>query len=226
MMVTDGERLTFGKMHNPVRGILHGTAAMLSLVGGAALWVRSTGDLSRQLALLVFAVSLVALYAASSLYHSVPWRSVWKARMQRLDHAMIYVLVAGTYTPLALVVLHGWPQWMALGATWGIASIGIAQKACRPRVGDWFSITMQTVQGWFALPLLGPLAQQLPRAALAQVAVGGVLYTLGMVLFVTKRPRLWPRVFSYHEVFHVFVVAGSAMHYVVMFRYVAGFGGT
>jgi hemolysin III len=224
-MAPHGERLTFGKMQNPVRGILHGTAAMLSLVGGVALWVRSTGDLSRQLALLVFAVSLVALYAASSLYHSVPWRTVWKARMQRLDHAMIYVLVAGTYTPLALVVLHGWPRWMALGTTWGIAWIGIAQKACAPRVGDWFSITMQTVQGWCALPLLGPLAQQLPRMALVQVAVGGVLYTLGMVLFVTKRPRLWPRVFSYHELFHVFVVAGSAMHYAVMFRYVAGFGG-
>jgi hemolysin III len=221
-----GDRLTFGKMQNPVRGILNGTAAVLSVAGGVVLWIRSAGDPSRQLALLVFALSLVALYAASSLYHSVPWRGVWKTRMQRVDHAMIYVLVAGTYTPIALVVLEGWPRWTAFGGTWGIALVGIAQKICRPAVGDWFSITMQTIQGWLALPLLGPLAQQLPWGALLQVMLGGVLYTLGMALFVTKRPRLWPRVFSYHEVFHVFVVAGSAVHYAVMFRYVAGFPGT
>ena len=225
-MCAHGERLTFGKMQNPVRGILHGTAAVLSVAGGIVLWVRSAGDPSRQLALLVFALSLVALYAASSLYHSVPWRSVWKARMQRLDHAMIYVLVAGTYTPITLVVLEGWPRWTAFGATWAIASVGIGQKLCRPAVGDWFSITMQTIQGWLALPLLGPLAHQLPWGALLQVVLGGVLYTLGMALFVSKRPRLWPRVFSYHELFHVFVVAGSAVHYAVMFRYVAGFPGT
>src|SRR5882724_9764814 len=112
-------------MQNPVRGILHGTAAALSLAGGIALWIRSSGDPARQLALLIFALSLIALYTASSLYHSVPWRAVWKARMRRLDHAMIYVLVAGTYTPIALVVLEGAPRWMALAATWGIAAVGI-----------------------------------------------------------------------------------------------------
>ena len=93
------ERLTFGKMQNPVRGFLHGAAAAASLVGTVLLWTRGAGDVSRQLALLVFGVSLLALYTVSSLYHSVPWREPWKARMQRLDHAMIYVLVAGTYTP-------------------------------------------------------------------------------------------------------------------------------
>jgi hemolysin III len=208
-------------MQNPVRGILHGSAALLSVAGAVALWVRGAGDPGRQLALLVFGVSLVALYTASTLYHSIPWRAVWKARMQRLDHAMIYVVVAGTYTPIALVVLEGWARWTALGATWSIAAIGIAQKIWLPAVGDWFSITMQTVQGWLALPLLGPLAHQMPSGALAQVILGGTLYTVGMVLFVTKRPRLWPRVFSYHELFHVFVVAGSATHYAVMFRYIA-----
>jgi hemolysin III len=217
------ERLTLGKMQNPVRGILHGTAAALSLAGGIALWIRSSGDPARQLALLIFAFSLIALYTASSLYHSVPWRAVWKARMRRLDHAMIYVLVAGTYTPIALVVLAGAPRWTALAATWGIAAVGIWQKVCRPAVGDWFSITMQTIQGWLALPLLSPLAHQLPSSALFQMILGGALYTVGMVMFVSKRPRLWPRVFSYHEVFHLFVVAGSTVHYAMMFRYVAAY---
>lgn len=221
-MFPHGERLTLGKMQNPVRGILHGTAAVLSVAGAIVLWLRSDGDLSRQLALLVFGLSLVALYTTSSLYHSVPWRGVWKARMQRLDHAMIYVLVAGTYTPIVLVAVGGWLRWTALGTTWGIAAVGIAQKVYRPGVGDWLSITMQTIQGWIGLTLVGPLARQFPVGALLLVLLGGLLYTVGLVVFVTKRPRLWPHVFSYHEVFHLFVVAGSAAHYAAIFRYVAG----
>lgn len=215
------DRVTFLGLHNPIRGFLHGSAALLSIVGAALLWSRGAGDVGRQCALLVFTVSLVALYSVSSLYHSVPWSGVWKARMQRIDHSMIYLLVAGTYTPIAVVALDGWPKVIALVAVWGVAVVGILQKVWRPRVGDWFSITMQTVQGWLALPLLGPLAQALSGPALALTILGGILYTVGMVLFVTRRPRLWPRVFSYHEVFHIFVVCGSAAHYAMIFRYIA-----
>jgi hemolysin III len=217
------ERFTLGRMQNPVRGLLHGSAAIASVAGGVAMWAHCA-DLSRQMAMLVFALSLVALYTASSLYHSFPWSEVWKERMQRVDHCMIYVLVAGTYTPIACIVLEGWPRYWALGAAWGIALGGILQKAMWPRVGDWFSITMQTTQGWLALPLLWPLAQRLPAPALWLMGIGGVLYTVGMVFLVTERPRLWPRVFSYHEAFHVCVVAASALHYTVMFAYVAPFG--
>jgi len=219
------DRLTLGKMQNPVRGFLHGTAAAASVVGAVVLCAQCAGDLPRQLALLVFGLSLVGLYTGSSLYHSVPWSRVWKARMQRVDHAMIYLLVAGTYTPLACIVLDGWLRWAALGAAWGIALVGILQKIFLPRIGDWFSIALQTTQGWVALPLFVPLAQRLPYPAVVLGALGGVLYTTGMVCLVTERPRLWPRVFSHHEVFHIFVVAGSAAHYAMTFLYVAQFPG-
>jgi hemolysin III len=145
--------------------------------------------------------------------------------MQRVDHSMIYILVAGTYTPLACIVLDGWLRWAALGTAWGIALVGILQKIFLPKVGDWFSITLQTTQGWVALPLFVPLAQRLPYPALLLTALGGVLYTVGMVCMVTQRPRLWPRVFSHHEVFHVCVVAGSSAHYAMTFLYVARFSG-
>ncbi len=216
------DRATLGRMENPIRGILHGSAAVASLIGAFLLCARCSDPLSR-VALGVFAASLVTLYTASSLYHSVPWRSVWKARMQRLDHCMIYLLVAGTYTPLACIVLEGWPRWWGLGAAWSIAFLGILQKVLLPRVGDWFSITMQTLQGWLALPLLFPLAEKLGYSALVLMGLGGVFYTVGMVFLVTERPRLWPRVFSYHEAFHVLVIAGSAAHYSVMFAYVSRF---
>ncbi len=215
------ERLALGRMQNPVRGFLHGGAALLSLAGAMVLWSRGSADFGLRLALLVFGASLVGLYTVSSLYHSVPWQEQWKRRMQRADHSMIYVLVAGTYTPFAVVVFDGWVCALALAATWGITLVGIAQKIFLPEVGDWFSITMQTVQGWLALPFFGPVARALPPGALVLLAVGGVLYTVGMILFVSRRPQLWPRVFSYHEVFHVFVVAGSAAHYAAILAYVA-----
>jgi hemolysin III len=215
------ERLTLGPMQNPVRGFLHGAAAAASLVGTMLLWTRGAGDVSRQLALLVFGVSLLALYTVSSLYHSVPWREPWKARMQRLDHAMIYVLVAGTYTPIAAIALSGRYRSTILGAVWGIALVGIAQKALLPQIAASVSIGLQTAQGWLGPFMVAPLAQHLSWQPLALIALGGVLYTTGMVLFVTRRPRLWPHVFSYHEVFHVLVVAASVLHYIAIFAYVA-----
>ncbi len=217
-------RATLGRMENPVRGLLNGAAALLSAVGAAALWARGGGDLSQQSALLTFGLSLVCLYTVSSLYHSVPWNQVWKLRFQRIDHAMIYVLIAGTYTPIAVIILDGWLRWAALGTVWGIAAVGTAQKTFWPQLGHRFSVTVQVIQGWLAVLLLAPLSQRLPWPALLLLMLGGLLYTVGMVAYATKRPRLWPHVFSYHEVFHVFVVAGSAAHYAMTFVYVASFG--
>jgi hemolysin III len=215
------DRFCLGRMQNPVRGLLHGTAAVASMVGAAILWSRGGPDAGLRVAMVVFGMSLVGLYTVSSLYHSYPWRPPWKGRMQRVDHAMIYVVVAGTYTPLALVVLEGGWCAVAIASTWAIAVAGIAQKIFWPEVGDWFSITMQTTQGWLALPCVVLLARELPAGAVTLVVAGGLLYTIGMVGFVTRRPRLWPRVFSYHEVFHVCVVGASAMHYAAILMYVA-----
>jgi hemolysin III len=217
----EGVRVTLGRMQNPVRGFLHGTAALGSVVGAFLLWSRAAGNPMHQIALLVFGAGMVGLYTVSSLYHSVPWRAEWKGRMQRIDHAMIYVQVAGTYTPIAFIVLSGWQRVTALAVVWSVAAIGIAQKVLWPHVGAWLSITLQTMQGWFALLFLVPLVQRLPWPALALGVLGGVFYTVGMVMFVLERPRLWPHVFSYHEVFHVMVVAGSVAHYVMIFAYVA-----
>ncbi len=216
-------RVTLGRMQNPVRGILHGSTAIAAVIGAVLLWSRCAGDLSQQLALLVFGLSLVTLYTVSSLYHSVPWRRVWKDRMQRTDHVMIYVLVAGSYTPMAFMGLEGSLRAVTLVTVWSIAFIGIAQKVFLPKVGHWFSVALPTVQGLLALPLLGPLAERLPQPGFALLVVGGLSYTLGLAIYLARRPRLWPRVFSHHELFHVFVVGGSAAHYAATFSYLAPF---
>jgi len=216
------ERLTLGRMQNPVRGCLHGSAAVASVVGSVVLWRH--GAPAHQFALLIFTAGMVGLYTVSSLYHSVPWPALWKARMQRADHAMIYVLIAATYTPITWIVLDGWLRTVVLCMAWGIAGCGILQKVLLPHIGESFAIAMTTIQGWLALPLFVPLARRLPWPALLLMGLGGVVYTIGMVFLVTERPRLWPRVFSYHEAFHVCVVAGSAAHYAMIFTYVARFG--
>ena len=222
-MLSTSPRATLGWMQNPVRGLLHGASALLSVVGAAALWSRSVGDLSQRGALLIFGLSLVCLFSVSSLYHSVPWGRVWKGRMQRIDHAMIYVLIAGTFTPMAVIVLDGWLRVAILGAVWSIAAVGTAQKLWWPQLSDRYSIALQVAQGWLALPLLAPIAERLGWPAVTLLALGGLLYTLGMVAFATQRPRLWPHVFSYHEVFHVLVVGGSAAHYTMTLAYIAPF---
>jgi len=211
-------------MQNPVRGLLHGGSALLSVVGAAALWSHTDGDLARRSALLVFGLSLVALYTVSSAYHAIPWSRVWKSRMQRVDHAMIYVLIAGTYTPIAAIVLDGGLRMAALGTAWGITAVGVAQKLWWPRLGHRYSVALQVSQGWLGLLLLAPLSERLAWPAVGLLILGGLSYTLGMIAFATRRPRLWPRIFSYHELVHVLVVGGSAAHYAMTFVYVARFG--
>jgi hemolysin III len=215
------DRMRFGRMLNPVRGFIDATGAVLALVGAGVLYVAGAGDLPRQVALVVFGLTMVALYTVSCLYHSIPWQSTWKLRMQRLDHSMIYLLIAGSYTPLAAIVLDGWWRTGTLLVIWGITAFGIAQKFLLPGLSSAVAVSLTTTQGWLAVFLLVPLARALPWQALALALMGGVLYTIGMVFLVTGRPRLWPRVFSYHEVMHVLVLAASTCHFVMTLRYIA-----
>jgi len=217
-------RVRLGKMVHPVRGLLNGAAAVGFLVAGTILVWLSPGGLAERISLAAFALSLIALYTVSALYHSVPWSEHWKLRMRRLDHSMIYVLIAGTYTPIALIALDGWLRWATLAVQWSIALAGIAHKTLRSRPHNAFSIPLQVLQGWLAVLLILPLAQVLPTDAIVLMALGGLLYTIGMVFVVTGWPRLWPRAFSSHELFHVLVVAASAAHFVVIFGWVAPLG--
>lgn len=194
------------------------------MVGAVILFAIAPGGGWRRISIVVFGLSLVGLFAVSSLYHSIPWRETYKQRMQRLDHVMIYVLIAGTSTPLAVIVLDGWIQVATLVVQWGIAAIGVLEKTLRHRPSDSLSVALQTTQGWLALLVFWPLSRRLPWTALLLIGLGGLLYTVGMVLLVTNRPRLWPRAFSYHEVFHILVVAAASLHFAAISGYVLRFG--
>lgn len=217
------DRITLGKMTHPVRGFLHGSAAIVSVAGLTLLLWRSWGDTPKVLSMAVFGVSLIALYTTSALYHSVPWRERWEARMQRLDHSMIFLLVAGTYTPVAFNVLHGTWRLLTLAVVWGIAIIGIFQKILVPRLSGAVSITLQMIMGWFAIVPFLELVERLSNGAIALMVAGGLSYTVGMIFMVSRWPRLFPRIFSSHEVFHVLVVAGSVFHFLMILWYVVPF---
>lgn len=217
-------RARLGKMTNPVRGLLHGTAAVAFLIAGITLFVLSPPGSLRRFSLLTFGLSLVALFTVSALYHSIPWRSHVKPWMQRVDHTMIYVLIAGTFTPIAAITLEGWLRWGTLAVQWGIVLFGALEKLARRTPSQSLSIALQTTQGWLAMFLLWPLSSKLPWTALLLMGLGGLLYTVGMIFLVTNRPRMWPRVFSYHELFHIFVVAAATLHFIVIARYVMAYG--
>ena len=212
-------RWTLGKMQNPVRGFLHGGAAIVSVIGMILLVARASSWGGR-IGAVVFGFGLIGLFTTSSLYHSIPWREAWKQRMQRLDHSMIFVLIAATYTPIAVVILDGWWRWGALAMAWSIALVGIIDRLFASMEKHVFSFTLMVILGWLSVPIMFPLASRAGVAAVVLMAIGGLLYTVGMVFKVTKWPRLWPRVFSAHELFHVFVVAASAVHWTATYRYV------
>ena len=213
------DRITLGRMQNPIRGLLHGSAALAALVGTIYLVARTWGNTAALVGSVVFGIALLAMYTVSSLYHSVLWSETWKTRLQRVDHSMIYLVVAGTLTPIAIGGLDGAAVWWCLGLVWAIALIGIALKFVMPRVSTKLSVTLQLVMGWTVILWLPQIWSSLGTGAIVFIAVGGLCYTAGTVMFMTKRPRLFPRSFSYHELFHVLVVLASVFHFLAVALY-------
>jgi hemolysin III len=138
--------------------------------------------------------------------------------MQRTDHSMIFVLIAASYTPVTVLTTDGSTTAAVLAMAWGITITGVAQQVFFPVERNTFGITLMTTLGWIGLILLPWVATTAGWGSVVLLLAGGVLYTGGMVMLVTGRPRLWPRVFSYHEAFHVLVVAASALHFTTVYR--------
>jgi hemolysin III len=214
------ERITWGRMQNPLRGVLHGSAALVAVGGLSFLVTRAWGRIAILLAVLIYGLALVTMYTVSALYHSVPWTRRWKALMQRIDHSLIFLVVAGTFTPFALTALDGLRQLVALTLVWAIAVTGIVLKFVLPDPRTWLSVTLQMAMGWSALIWLPWILASLGWGAVMLIMAGGLCYTVGTIVFLTKRPRLFPRLFSYHEVFHILVIAGSSLHFWAIVRYV------
>ena len=186
-------------------------------------WFWRSGPRTRRhlIAGLVFGLTLSAMFAISSLYHTVGWQERRRVFMQRLDHSMIFLVVAATFTPFGVVVLDGWLRAVLLtaGLGWGRSS-GSPSSSPSPSVKTGLSVAIQHTMGWLSLAAMPLIWQRIGPAAVLLVFAGGLCYTVGTVIFATRRPRLFPKVFSYHELFHVLVVAGSALHFLAVLWFV------
>ena len=217
---------TMRRLREPVNGLTHLAGAVLAvavlvvLVGMAA----GLGKPRHLVAFAVFGLSLVALYTASALYHLLPLSPRGVARLRRLDHMMIYVLIAGTYTPFCLVALAGARRWGLLAAVWGLALGGIGLKLRWMHAPVWLSTALYVVLGWIALLALPALLRALPAGALAWAAAGGLVYTAGAVVYALGRPAWRCGPVGAHELWHLFVLGGSACHVWAIARYLPALG--
>jgi hemolysin III len=208
------------RLKEPVSGLTHLAAMIFSLAGGAWL-VRNALQQQKPLYALgfgIFSLGLVLLYSASSAYHLLRLPPAPTRWLRRIDHMMIYVLIASTYTPFCLVVLPGAWGVGILAAIWGLAAAGVLLSLFYLEKPRWLTVAIYIFMGWFSLVAIRPLVEELPPVALFWVALGGVVYTVGAVIYTLKRPRILPGVFGFHEVWHLFVMGGSFCHYMAMVR--------
>jgi hemolysin III len=191
-----------------LRGWSHALAALGALVLTVALCWVSRADVPRLLSLLVYGLSMLELYTVSAVYHIGRWSAGTRRVLRAVDHANIFVLIAGTYTPLCANLLNGWVRVAMLVAIWVLALTGIGLAVINERLPRWVNASLYVGMGWLALLVL-PALYQAMHWGVGLLVLGGALYTVGAVIYARKRPDPFPRVFGYHEVFHLLVIAGS-----------------
>ena len=203
-----------------LRGVSHQWAFFVSLLTGVALVLAAPSGRAA-VAAAVYAVCVAGLFGSSALYHRITWASVAARRwMRRLDHSMIFVLIAGTYTPFALLALRGPLATAILVVVWSAAAGGILLKLLWIDAPTWLVALIYVALGWVALAAFPQMLTRIGVTATALVGAGGVLYTIGAVVYALKRPDPAPTVFGYHEIFHALVIVAAALQYAVVAFYV------
>lgn len=206
---------------DPFSGLSHALGALLSVAGLVALEVSAAGRPWLSLAFAIYGATLVLLFTASACTHSLHCSPEVEWRLDQFDYAAIFLLIAGTYTPLCLGPLRGPWGRAFLVAEWSMAAVGVASVLWMKKRAGVLRVGLYVAMGWLAAVAPGPVLRALPPTALAWLLAGGLLYSLGAVVFTTNRPRLWPGRFSAHDLWHVMVLAGAACHFVVVARFIA-----
>ncbi len=202
-----------------LRGWSHAAAAVVAVAGLVSLVVITRHDPAKLVSMAVYGTGLVLLFAVSATYHIFNWPPRVKDWLRRADHATIFVFIAATYTPLVFNVLDGWWRLGVLITIWICALAGVVGAAPFLRIPRAALAGLYLAMGWIAVVALVPLSAALGWAAALLMALGGLQYSLGAAAYAFRRPRLWPRVFGYHEVFHLAVITASITFYVIVVYY-------
>jgi hemolysin III len=213
----------FRFLREPINSITHFIGILLSIAGLIILLEFSNGEPWRTTSFTIYGSSLILLYTASTLLHSLKVNEKIEKRLRIFDHAAIFVLIAGTYTPITLVTLHkshaAW-GWSLLGIAWSFAILGVIFKLFWISAPRWISTGLYLLMGWMAMVVIVPIAQALSTGGIFWMALGGGFYSVGAVIYALKKPDFFPKIFGYHELWHLFVLAGSICHFVMMLGYV------
>jgi hemolysin III len=211
----------------PPRPLLRGWFHALAAAGAVCLTIvlcwQSRSDLPRLLSMLIYGLSLCELYTVSAVYHIGPWSTTWKRRLRALDHANIFIFIAGTYTPLCFNILSGWLRVVLLAVIWLLAAAGVALTFSRRPVPRIVGTALYIGMGWVALFALPAFLALVPWQATGLLLLGGLLYTIGGGVYARRWPNPYPRVFGYHEVFHLFTIAAGIAFTVVIWAYALPF---
>ena len=208
-----------------LRGLLHAHAAWVAAAASIVL-VALAPSAAARVAALIYGVGLIALFSASALYHRWPGDPRWKPWLRRLDHSTIFVFIAASYTPVGLLVLDGTTRTVVLVSVWAGAIVGVILSLAWITAPRWLQAGCYLAVGWVAVVALPQLAERAGIAPLALLAVGGALYTIGAMVYATRRPNLWPRTYGFHEVFHTLVIAAALVHFIAMAGWVVPSAGS
>ena len=211
----------FSKLREPVSGLTHLGGAVAALVGQIVLLVLGGPGVEKVVSVLVYGLSLVGLFSASAVYHLVNAGPKVTAALRKLDHSAIYLLIAGTYTPFCMLAFEGFFRWGMLAIVWTFAAVGIAVKLFYMGAPRWLSAVIYVLMGWLCLMAAGEMTSALTPFSLGWMIAGGVIYTLGAVVYATKIFNFVPGKFGFHEVWHLFVLLGAGAHFLAVLGVVA-----
>lgn len=210
------------KVKDPMSALTHFMGFLIAIPLMFIMVMKAYEEASaiNMLSFAIYGMSLILLYGASTIYHTLQVSPEKTELLRRIDHMMIFVLIAGTYTPVCLIPLRGKWGWTLLAIVWFFALAGIILKIVWSHAPRWLSTAIYVVMGWVVIIAFIPLKQAIPWEGILLLIAGGVTYTLGAVIYALKWPKIQWEFFGFHEIFHLFVLGGSAFHLVFMFQYI------
>jgi hemolysin III len=202
------------KFREPVNGLTHLGGAVAALVGEIVLLIIAWPDELKVVSILVYGFSLIALFSASSAYHLIQANTKIIQVLRKLDHSAIYILIAGTYTPFCVLAFSGFFHWDMLAIVWSFALVGIIVKIFYIKAPRWLNAAIYVLMGWLGISAVGQVSAALPVGAIVWLIVGGVIYTLGAVVYATRIFNFIPGKFGFHETWHIFVLLAAMAHFI------------
>jgi hemolysin III len=209
------------KFRDPVSGLTHFFSAILAVAGMIVLLFLGRGEPDKEIGLFVYGLSLILMLSASAAYHLVNARPAVLIWLRKMDHTAIYLLIAGTYTPVCMYYFTGFWRSGFLAIIWGMALVGIIVKLFVIRAPRWVTAGIYLLMGWLSILAVREILNRMPAPALFWLALGGLAYTAGAVVYILKKPDFIPGVFGFHEVWHIFVILGCLAHFILIAVFIA-----